>query len=735
MPRDITMKLELNRRTALKVSFVSGAGLTFALSLGSARGEESGLITDHEAFVPNAFLQISPSGRILIYNKCPEIGQGIKTAFPMIVAEELDAAWEDVHVEQAVINTEVYGHQRAAASYGILSSWDQLRRAGAVARSMLVNAAAGEWAVDASECSTQDSEVFHTSSGRSLRYGDLAVRAAQLPVPDEMSVTLKSEEDYRLIGQWVGGIENQQIVSGQPLYVSDIEIPDAVYATYERCPAFGGRVVSANLGQIRDLEGVIDAFIVEGTGQPAEIMPGIAIVATSTWSAIKAKKALNVVWDESDASKDSWVETVNRSKTLENSTGEDLILQKGDFDTSTSRAAFTLEARYSYPFITHAPMEPQSCLAWHRGDSVQIWSSTQTPDTAVDAVARIFSLSPDQVKLNQVRAGGAFGRRLYNNVVCEAVAISKRIGAPVKLQWTREDDTRNGFYRPGGFHDITGAVDENGKLIALRDHFITFSHTGDETVRVGDMSPDEFPASLIENVEFTRTMLPWKIPTGALRAPKSNAFAFVFQSFIHELADAAGRDHVEFLLELLGESRWLESGNVFALHTGRAANVIRVAAERAGWRKPLPEGRALGLGFYFSHASYFAEVAEVSVSDSNSVKVHKVTVVGDAGTIVNTSGAKSQCEGSVIDGISAMFGQQITFADGRVQEGNFDHYPLIRMADAPDVDVHFLKSGMPPSGLGEPALPPVIPAVCNAIFAASGRRVRALPLRREGFEV
>jgi len=600
---------------------------------------------------------------------------------------------------------------------------------------MIVSAAASRWGVAEDSCSTRNSKVFHKPSDRSMYYGDLVQEAARLPVPDVSSVKPKPGNDYRLIGQWVGGVDNQQIASGHPLYVTDTEMPDAVYATYDRCPAYGGRVLSANLEHILSLEGVIDAFILEGTGDPAEILPGIAIVAKSTWSALKAKEALEVEWDEQNASKDNWRESEIAALRLKNSSGADTIISKGSVDESMSEAAFKLEASYSYPFITHAPMEPQSCLAWHRGSEVEIWSSTQTPDTAISAVANLFDLNAEQVHLRQTRAGGAFGRRLYNNVVCEAVAISERVGAPVKLQWTREDETRNGFYRPGGVHHVAGAVDDTGKLVALRDHFVTFSHSGDETVRVGDMAPDEFPASLVENVEFTRTMLPWKIPTGALRAPKSNAFAFVFQSFLYELAHTVGRDHVEFLLEVLGEARWLDPGNVFALHTGRAAHVIRVAAERAGWGKALPSGRALGLGFYFSHASYFAEVAEVSVDSSDSVKVHKVTVVGDAGIIVNESGAKNQCEGSVIDGISAMLNQIITVERGRVKEGNFDDYPLIRMADAPAVDVHFIESDLHPSGLGEPALPPVIPAVCNAIFAASGRRVRSLPLRHEGFNV
>ncbi len=724
-----------SRRSALGVSVLGGSGLSLAFSLGLSLPARPGVASQPSWVEFNAFVEIGQEGRILIYNKCPEVGQGIQTAFPMIVADELDAAWEDVHVGQAPINTKVYGHQRAAASYAILSSWDQLRSAGAVVRHMLISAAANIWSVDRDECSTRESKVFHQPTGRTLSYGELVHDAIDVPIPDPSAIPLKDEKDFRLIGKWVGGVENGEVVSGQPLYVSDISLPDMLYATYEKCPAFGGRVASANLEQVRALSGVIDAFVLEGTGRAAEIMPGVAIVATSTWAALQAKQALRVEWDEGGAATDSWSQSLAKAIDLAAERGNDIIVETGDVEQAIGNAALSLQATYSYPFIAHAPMEPQSCVAWHQGEEIKIWSSTQTPDTAINSIADLFRLDPKNVTLHQLRAGGAFGRRLYNDFVCEAVAISERVGAPVKLQWAREDDMRHDHYRPGGVHHVEGALDDRGRLIALRNHFVTFTHTGETTVRVGDMDAEEFPAGLIDNIQYTRSMLPWTTPTGALRAPKANAFAFVFQSFIHELATAAGRDHVEFLLEILGEPRWLDPGNVWALHTGRAAQVVKVAAERSGWGRVRTDGRSLGLGFYFSHASYFAEVAEVSVDAANRIVVHKVYVVGDAGKIVNFSGAMNQCEGSVIDGISAMFGQSVSIENGRIEEGNFDQYPLLKMADAPDVDVHLIQSDNSPTGLGEPALPPIIPAVANAIFAASGRRVRSLPLRKNGFNV
>jgi isoquinoline 1-oxidoreductase beta subunit len=722
-----------SRRSVLKMTGAASGGLVLGMVL-MEKGHEARAATEDAAFAPNAFLEINPNGRILIYSKAPEIGQGIKTAFPMIVAEELDAAWTDVDVQQAPINPNVYGRQSAGGSFSILGAWDQLRQAGAAARSMLVSAAAQQWSVESASCSAANSHVIHPDGERKLSYASLASSAARLPIPDVESLTLKDREDYELIGTWVGGVENEQLVTGQPLFGTDQVLPDMVYATYHKCPAFGGTVVSANLDHVRSLDGVLDAFALEGTGNTSEIMPGVAIVATSTWAAMQAKSALEVEWDETNASKDSWSDALSQARALAGSKGKEIIT-KGDVGGAMAAAETTIEAFYSYPFVAHAPMEPQNCTAWHRGDEVEIWAPTQTPERGVSSVASIFGLPKEKVTLHQIRSGGGFGRRLYNDFVCEAVAISERVGAPVKLQWTREDDTRHDMYRAGGFHHMSGSVDADGKLTSLSDHNVTFTADGQKAVSGGNLRDSEFPFPLIENAELSQTLLPWKTPCGAWRAPGSNVFGFVFQSFLHELAVAGGRDHVEFLLELLGEPRWLDPGNLRALHTGRTADVIKLAAEKAGWGQSLPDGHHLGLGFYFSHAGHIAEVAEVSVKGGNALKIHKVTVAADVGPIVNMSGAKNQCEGSVIDGISAMLGQQLSIENGRIKEGNLDQYPLLKMADAPHVDVHFIQSDNIPTGLGEPALPPVTPAVCNAIYAATGQRIRSLPLSLEGFAV
>jgi isoquinoline 1-oxidoreductase beta subunit len=348
-------------------------------------------------------------------------------------------------------------------------------------------------------------------------------------------------------------------------------------------------------------------------------------------------------------------------------------------------------------------------------------------------VSSVLDIPADKVTVHQMRAGGGFGRRGATDVVVEAAAIAKRLDRPVKLTWMREDDMAHDFYRAGGFHALSGALDTTGGLAGWRNHFVSFSHDGVEAVIGGSLSGDVDPGPFVPNYRITRTLLPWQTPCGYWRAPGSNVFAFVHQSFLHELSAAAGRDHLEFLLALLGEPRWLEEGNAHALHTGRAAGVIRLAAEQAGWGRRPPEGRALGLAFYFSHAGHVAEVAEVSVGQGKRINVHKVTVAADVGPIVNLSGAESQVQGAVNDGLSAMLAQQVTFEDGRALESNFHEYPLLRIPRAPAVDVHFIESDFPPTGLGEPALPPLAPAVCNAVFTATGERLRRLPIVREGW--
>lgn len=730
----------ISRRRFIKITGAAGGGLVLAFSLGPVA--KRALAKGESAQVFNAYVQIAPDGSVVLFAKNPEIGQGVKTSLPMIVAEELDADWSKVRVEQAPIDKAKYGPQFAGGSTSIPLNWDTLRKAGATARAMLVSAAAAEWGVPESKLRTEAGYVIDPASNRRSGYGELAERAAKLPVPDADHLKLKDRKDYRLLGRRITGVDNEKIVTGQPLFGIDQRLPGMVYANFTKAPAIGATVKSANLDHIRSLPGVRDAFVIDRRGNPIEFSPGadallsgVAIVADSTWAAIKAKRELKIEWDESTAAQDTWSAHVAEARKLGKGSGKQKLTDKGDVDGQFASARHVAEGFYTYQYVAHADMEPQNTTAWYKGDEIEIWAPTQTPQNAVSAVAKLVGLPEDKVMLHQLRAGGGFGRRLGNDSVMQAAAISKHIGLPVKAQWTREDDISFDFYRPGGFHSFKAAIDHDGKLGAWQDHFITFTLDGKKPVSAGTLSPNEFPANVLSNVRMTQSMLSSGIPTGPWRAPGSNVIAFAVQSFLHECAVAANRDHLEFLLDVMGQPRWLQPGNPRALNTGRAAAVIKLAAEKAGWGKSMPRGRGLGLAFHFSHLGHFAEVADVSVDANRKITVHRVTVAADIGPIVNMSGAENQCQGAVIDGFSTAMGLQITFENGRAQERNFDHYPILRHPNAPMVDVHFIQSDFSPTGCGEPALPPSAPAIANAIYAATGHRLRTLPFVKEGYTV
>jgi isoquinoline 1-oxidoreductase beta subunit len=611
-------------------------------------------------------------------------------------------------------------------------TWLPLRQAGAAARQMLMQAAASRWEVGVQEVTTANSMVVHTSTGRQFSYLELAGEAADLPTPDISQIELKDPSEFKLLGRRITGVDNVALVTGGTLFGLDKALPDMLYATYVKCPASGGIAQSANLEEIRELPGVTDAFIVQGNGNASELASGVAIVAVDTFSAFKARRSLKVKWDETKAATDNWDDAREHAMGLAETEGGTVVADIGDAGSALESAAKRVSAFYDYAFVSHAQLEPQNTTAWVHDGKIEIWAPTQTPQRAESSVASVLGFAADDVIVHQMRGGGGFGRRLINDPVLEAAAIAKRVDAPVKLTWMREDDMAHDFYRNGGFHAMTGGVDDQGRLTAWRNHFISFSHDGEKPVVGGNILPDIDPGPFIPNYRITQTLLPWQTPCGPWRAPRSNVVAFAHQCFLHELSVAAGRDHLDFLLELFGEPKWLEEGNAHALHTGRAAGVVRRAAQEAGWGREMPAGRGLGLAFYFSHAGHVAEVAEVSVEDRH-VTVHKVTVAADVGPIINLSGAENQVQGSVIDGLSTMVGQQITFVNGRAQETNFDRYPLLRLPQAPEVDVHFLDTDYPPTGLGEPALPPLAPAVGNAIYAASGERVRRMPLVKAGW--
>ena len=730
-----------SRRGFIKVASGAAGGLVLGLSMGApgeAQAQSAG--PPPRPFAPGAFVRIAPNGKITLISKNPEIGQGIKTGFGVILAEELDAKWSDVTVEQAEVNRAVYGTQMAGRSMSIPRAWDELRYAGAGARAMLVAAAAKQWGVPASDLTTSDSTVIHAASGRTASYGSLATVAAALPVPDIGSLRLKSRKEYKLIGKRFTGVDNAALVRGQPLFALDVQLPGMKYASIAKCPSVGGKAKSFNAEEIKKLPGILDAFIVEGTPPVTDVMktgvlPGVAIIGKSTWAVFSARKALKIEWDTRTASKDSWTDFVKQANALASKTqGEVVVKTKGDVDLALAAAKThnkTVEAFYQFGFVSHAQLEPQNTVAWFKDGAVELWAPMQVPDPALVAAAA--GLPTDKVKLNQMRVGGGFGRRTMNDFVCEAAYLSRRVEGPVQVVWSREDDMRHDAYRVGGFMGYRAGLDAQGKLSAFDAHMVSFKDTASGKVsKGGGISPNEFPADYVDDYRASQSLLPLSTPVVWWRAPGASTMAWVQQSFLHEVAVAAGRDHVEFLLELFGRRTGQAAPPAAGLDPDRAIGVIKLAADKAGWGKPLPKGHHLGLAFYFSHLAHIAEVAEVSVDASKKVTVHRVTVAADVGPVINLSAAENQCEGSVIDAIGTM-ALEVTIEDGAAQQTNFDRYPLPRMAISPQVDVHFVQSEHSPTGLGEPVFPPVVPAICNAIHAATGHRVRTLPITKEGF--
>ena len=737
---------DLGRRVFLRQTSVGAGGLLLGVGLAPAGGAVTAATATMgaataAAFQPSVFIRIAPSGVVTLISKQPEIGQGIKTSLPMVIAEELEVNWKDVVVVQGDLDP-AYGGQTAGGSTSTPNNYDDFLRLGATARTMLVQAAARTWKLPPGECVAVDGVVHHRASGRTLGYGPLATIASTLPVPDAAAVKLKDPGDYKLLGRRVGGVDNAAVVTGAPLFGIDVALPGMLYAVFDKCPAFGGRVVNANLDEIKVLPGVRDAFVIAGTANLTGLMPGVAIVAESTWAAFSARRQLKVSWDEGAAANQSWDGFVAQAQALARQPGTTLLRKDGDPAAAFAAAAKTVEAAYTYPFISHANLEPQNCTARFRNGALEIWAPTQNPAAGQNLVAGTLGVPKDRITLHITRSGGGFGRRLSADFVVEAAAIAQRVDAPIKLTWSREDDLRHDHYRAGGFHFLRGALDARGELTGWHDHFVTFgnriSRDGRAALQPGSgatLSGDEFPGRWVSNCLLEQTPIECAIPMGPWRAPGSNVFAWVVQSFIDELAHASDRDPLAFRLALLG-TRDVVPATVdrgLPYSAARMKRVLREVADRAGWgRRRLPRGQGQGIAFHFCHRGYVAEVAEVTVSKAGALKVDRVVVVCDIGAqIVNLSGAENQVQGSIIDALGALMFQELDIQRGRVVQGNFSEYPMIEMSDAPSrVEVHFLKTDHPVTGLGEPAFPPLAPAVCNAIYAATGNRVRQLPLRR-----
>jgi len=714
------IKTEYNRRSFLKISAAAGGGMLIGFSwltgCISSESEPEGVAIPKEWYEINGYIKIGDTGMVTIYSPNPEIGQNIRTSMPMIVAEELDVDWKNVVVEQAPLNTGFYQNQFAGGSLSIRLSWNALRMAGATARRMLLEAAAKEWNVPFSELSADQGIIKEKNGTRTIGYGDIAAKAVNIEVPKE--VELKEPKDFKLISTSVKNVDGKKIVTGKPLFGLDFNREGMHLAMIQHPPAFGMKVKDFNEEEIKKLPGVKDAFIIDtslnepGRFDEMGFQQLIAIVGDSTWQLMKAKKAIKANWEVVSELEDSTLHMVRMEKALESGKLKQ-DRKDGDVDAAFKKAAKVIERTYSVPFIAHNTMEPMNFFANVTETSAELIGPTQMPNALEESVAKLLNLSIDDVTVNMTRIGGGFGRRLYQHFGLEAAAISKKIGGPVKLIYTREDDMSQGTYRPAYVSKYKAGLDENNNLIAF-----SVKGTG---LPESAVFPHRFPAGAVENYVAESIAEKTNITTGAWRAPRSNFTAGAEQSFIDEVAELAGKDPIEFRLELFDRAIKNPVGDKYEYEAERYAGVLKLVKEKSNWGEK-KEGVHRGVAAYFCHSTYVAEVIDMVLEDGQP-RIKNVWCAVDCGIVVNPDAAENIIQGGVIDGIGHAMYSQLTFNNGAPNEMNFDRYQLIRHSQVPEkIEVFFVKSDIAPTGLGEPGLPPAIGALANALYGATGQR-------------
>ena len=706
--------MTLTRRTLLKGGLTLGAGLVIGFELPlsrQARAQQPGM------FAPNQWLKIDRDGIVTITNSVPEMGQGSMTTMPMIVADELDADWGKIKVEQAPANPALYANpvtktQSYGGSRGVRDHLEMWRKAGAAARTMLKQAAAQEWGVPESEVDTEPGTVIHRPSGRKLMYGQLVDRAAQLPVPQDPK--LKTKDQFRYIGkEGIARLDIPLKTDGKAIYGIDVKVPGAQVGSIERCPVFGGKVETFDASAAKAIKGV--SHVVQVTN-------GIAVVGDSFWSVMKGRRALKVKWNEGPLANLSSAEITRGYQDLAKQPGQ-VARKEGDAEKVLGGGGKVIEAVYQVPFLEHACMEPMNCTASVKADRCEVWVPTQNPGGHQALAAKITGLPIEKVTINTTLLGGGFGRRGEPDFVTDAVETSKAIGGPVKIIWTREDDLQHGFYRPATYNVFKAALDAQGTPTAWWNRIVgpgILIQKG--RAPAGSIDPAAVEGARNHPYDIPNILVEWKekdfgVPVGFWRSVGSSQNAFITESFIDELAHAAGKDPYEYRRALLGKAK-------------RHKTVLETAATKANWGAPLPAGRARGIAVAFSYGSYAAHVAEVSVTPDGQLRVHKLVCAIDCGIAVNPDQVRAQMEGGAVYAMTGLF-DQITLEKGRVQQSNFHDYPMLRIAEAPVVETHIVDSGEAPGGLGEPGVPPVAPSICNAVFALTGKRIRTLPIRPE----
>jgi isoquinoline 1-oxidoreductase subunit beta len=736
----------ISRRQFMRNTGIVGSGLILATNVGvcaSAIGRPPG------SFSPNVYVSLHVNGNVEIVCHRSEMGQGIRTCLPQIIADEMEADWDRITLLQAT-GDKKFGDQNTDGSTSIRNQFDMLRTAGATAREMLIAAAADMWGVPPDECLAREHAIHHKASSRSLGYGELSAVAADLDVPEH--VEFKSRDDYRYIGKPMNLIDGEAMTTGAAKFGIDTSLPGMLYASIERCPALGGRIISVDDAATRAVSGVVDVIQLPAATAPPAFNPlgGVAVVAENTWSAQQGREALKIEWD---LGPNSHYDSEQYRRQLEATAKADgtIVIDRGDVVTAIRDAEKTLEASYYAPHLSQAPMEPPAAVARINADgSCEIWACTQDPQSAQATVAEVLGIEPEQVAINVTLLGGGFGRKSKPDFIAEAALLAKRSGAPVKVTWTREDDIRQGYFHSVSCQHLKGAVDRDGKVTAWlhRTVFPSISSTFDS----GNQGPSNEELGLgfvdnpyaVPNMRLETGNAKAHLRIGWLRSVSNIYHAFAASSFADELAYLAGRDPKNFLLDLIGPDRRIdpaddgaEYGNYglgladHPIDTARLKAVVVKAADMAGWGRKVPSRQGLGIAAHRSFLAYVATVAEVSVSDKGELQVRELWTAIDAGTIINPDRVIAQMEGAGIFGMSLALHGEITAAGGTVVQSNFDDYPVIRMNEAPQaINVHVVPSTARPGGVGEPGVPPVAPAICNAIFAAINKRVRELPLRK-----